>query len=286
MYKLVFLFFISVTVSSCQDFGKLTITASLPSSLEEISGIEKIPHSDLIWAVSDSNNAATLFGFNPETQNIEETINLNGIQNKDWEDMAVDKDGNLYIGDFGNNNNKRKELAIYKVPSVTEDKEQITVYTTTFRYEDQTEFPPKQKDRNFDVESFIHLNDHFYLFTKNRSSNFDGTVKLYKLPDTPGKHIAQLVSTYKTCNNKNNCQITSATINFKTGMVVLLSNSKIWLLKNYKKDDFFSGGIEEIDLDHRSQKESVCFKDANTLYIADEQNGILGGNVYEFQLNK
>lgn len=286
MHKIVFFIFLSVTFSSCQDFGKLTIVASLPASLEEISGIETIPQSDLIWAVSDSHNSASLFGFNPKTQNIEETINLNGIKNKDWEDMAVDSEGNLYIGDFGNNTNKRKQLAIYKVPSVTEDKEQLTVYTTTFEYEDQTEFPPKKKHRNFDVESFIYFKNHFYLFTRNRSSHFDGTVKLYKIPATPGHHIAKVIGSYKTCEDKSNCQITGATINFKTGMIVLLSNSKIWLLKDYKEDDFFSGIIEEINLGHHSQKESICFKNANTLYIADEQNGILGGNVYEFQLNK
>lgn len=286
MYKLIFLLFFSVSLCSCQDFGDLNIVASLPAALEEISGIEKTPKSDLIWAVSDSNNSATLYGFNPRTQNIEEAINLHGIENKDWEDMALDTEGNLYIGDFGNNNNKRKHLAIYKVPSVSEETEQRTVYTTTFEYEDQTQFPPKKKHRNFDVESFIHLNNHFYLFTRNRSSHFDGTVKVYKIPATPGHHTAKVVTDYKICDDKSNCQITGATIDFKTGTVVLLSHSKIWLLTAYNTDDFFSGNIEEIELGHSSQKESICFKDANTLYIADEQNGILGGNVYEFQLNK
>jgi len=286
MRFIVFLLLLSVTISSCQDFGKLQIVASVPAALEEISGIEKIPQSNLIWAVSDSHNSATLYGFNPTTQNIDEAINLTSIKNKDWEDMATDAEGNLYIGDFGNNNNKRKQLAIYKVPSVTESTEQRTIYTTTFEYEDQTKFPPKKKDRNFDVESFIYYNNHFYLFTRNRSSHFDGTVKLYKMPATPGHHTAKVISSYKTCDDKKNCQVTGATIDFKSGTVALLSNSKVWLLKDYKNDDFFSGSIEEIDFDHHSQKESICFKDANTLYIADEQNGTLGGNVYEFQLNK
>lgn len=285
MHKLVFSILLSVTFCSCQDFGKLTLIASLPASLEEISGIEKIPQSDLIWAVSDSHNSATVFGFNAETQNIAQTISLKGITNKDWEDLATDPEGNLYIGDFGNNNNKRKHLAIYKVPALTGDGQQRTVHTTTFEYEDQTKFPPKKKHRNFDVESFIYLNNHFYLFTRNRSSNFDGTVKLYKIPATEGHHIAKVISTYKTCDSKSNCQVTSATIDFKTGTVVLLSNSKIWVLKDYKKDDFFSGSITQIDFEHSSQKESICYKDENTLYIADEQNGSLGGNIYEFKLN-
>ena len=95
-----------------------------------------------------------------------------------------------------------------------------------------------------------------------------------------------MMGSFTPCDNKRTCQVTGATINFKTGVVVLLSNSKIWMLSDYKNDDFFNGSIKEIELGHHSQKESVCFKNNNTLYIADEQNGILGGNVYEFQLNK
>ena len=43
---------------------------------------------------------------------------------------------------------------------------------------------------------------------------------------------------------------------------------------------------EMISLGHHSQKESICFKNNETLYIADEQNGVEGGNLYEFTLNK
>jgi hypothetical protein len=286
MRKFLILLFLSVTVSSCEDFGKLKIVASLPAALQEISGIEKVPGSDLIWAVSDSQNSPALYGFNPSTEEIDKTITLNGIENKDWEDVAIDAQGGVYIGDFGNNNNQREQLEIYKVSSLKATAEELIVYTTTFEYEDQVRFPPKKKDRNFDVESFIHLNNHFYLFTRNRSISFDGTVKLYKVPAIPGEHIAKLIGSYKMCDDKDNCQITAATIDFKSGTIVLLSYSKIWLLKDYTNDDFFSGSIREINLGHHSQKESVCFKNANTLYIADEQNGILGGNVYEFRLNK
>ena len=269
----------------CQDFGKLKIIASVPASLEEISGIEHIPQSELIWAVSDSHNDATLFGFDAKSQSIKKVLNLHGITNEDWEDLAADTQANIYIGDFGNNKIKRKELAIYKVPNVSEEKEKITVYTTTFTLEDQTEFPPKKKHRNFDVEGFIFYKNNFYLFTRNRSSKFDGTVKLYKLPATPGHHTAKVVGTYKTCDDKKHCQVTGATINFNTGMVVLQGFSRVWVLQDYKGDDFFSGSIQEIDLGHHSQKESVCFKNDTTLYIADEQNGVLGGNVYELTLN-
>ena len=38
-------------------------------------------------------------------------------ENNDWEDLTADDKGNLYIGDFGNNHNKRKNLSILKIKS-------------------------------------------------------------------------------------------------------------------------------------------------------------------------
>jgi hypothetical protein len=35
--------------------------------------------------------------------------------NIDWEDITKDKDGNLYVGDFGNNDNERKVYVFTKL---------------------------------------------------------------------------------------------------------------------------------------------------------------------------
>src|SRR5262249_35265976 len=34
---------------------------------------------------------------------------------KDWEDIAIDDDGNLYVADTGNNNFERKSVVVYRV---------------------------------------------------------------------------------------------------------------------------------------------------------------------------
>tara|TARA_R110002072_G_scaffold192257_1_gene349178 strand:+ start:64922 stop:65782 length:861 start_codon:yes stop_codon:yes gene_type:complete len=286
MKNFILVFLLSLGFYGCFDFGELKIIASLPASLEEISGIEKVPQSNLIWAVSDSHNEASLYGFNPKTKDIEKVFNLKTIKNTDWEDLAADENGRIFIGDFGNNSNKRKDLAIYTIDSFLDDQVPVSVEKTTYTYEDQSEFPPKKRKRNFDVEAFIYHQNNFYLFTRNRSSHFNGTVKLYKVPAVPGKQSATLISTYQTCDSRSICQITAATINFETGTVALLGKENVWLLTDYEGDDFFSGTIEKLSLRHHSQKESICFKNNETLYIADEQNGVEGGNLYEFTLNK
>ena len=40
------------------------------------------------------------------------TIKIDNAKNDDWEELAED-DEFIYIGDFGNNNGKRKNLCIY-----------------------------------------------------------------------------------------------------------------------------------------------------------------------------
>jgi len=58
----------------------------------------------------------------------------------------------------------------------------------------------------------------------------------------------------------------------------------VWTFTNFKNDDFFSGDVNKYDLGFKSQKESVCFKNSNTLYITDELVITQGGNLYEFNL--
>ena len=39
-----------------------------------------------------------------------------------------------------------------------------------------------------------------------------------------------------------------------------------------------------LEFNHTSQKEGVCFKDENTLYITDEKARGEGGNLYELKI--
>jgi hypothetical protein len=283
--KILLLLLIPIFTVNCQDFGKLNIIASLPNSMKEVSGIDVVEGSDLIWMVDDRGNSPTLYGFNKDTESFDRQITLTNANNEDWEDVTSDADGNLFIGDFGNNRNDRKDLTIYTVRNITSimsNKAEVT--QTRFYLEDQDKFPPKKKDRNFDIESFFYLNNHFYLFTRNRSKDFDGTTKLYKLPAKEGDFEAKLISSFKTCNDKKDCEVTSAAIHHKTGTVVLLTYDKVFIFTAYSGDSFFEGNVEKIKLDHYSQKESVTFKNENTLYIADERNDGFGGNLYELSI--
>jgi len=128
------------------------------SIINESSGIAKSRNIDnLYWTLNDSGDKARIFPvdkngnvYKPEWYDTFDGLEIANASNIDWEDIAVDNDGNIIIGACGNNGNVRKDLAIYIV------KEPHPLGTIKTRYDkmipfhfpDQKEFPPKMV--NFD----------------------------------------------------------------------------------------------------------------------------------------
>ncbi|APZ46204.1 hypothetical protein BW723_07795 [Polaribacter reichenbachii] len=265
---------------SCQNFGQLEMIADLPKVLEEVSGTETIKGSDLIWMLNDSGNQPKLFAVSEEGKILKEIYVK--TKNHDWEDLTADKNGNLYIGDFGNNNSKRKNLRILKVDKKYLNKKNAEVEKIEFEYEDQNKFPPKKKNLFFDSESFFYYNNHFYIFTKSRTKKKYGKTSLYRIPAEKGKHKAKLIGEFDN-GKKLDSWITSADISDDGKKVVLLSQKNILIFTDFKGDNFLSGNVKEIELTHKSQKEGITFKNNNTLLITDEKSGGEGGNLYKIK---
>lgn len=278
---------IALVFLSCQqDSNSLKELYSLPKKLKEVSGITYFPENNLLWTLEDSGNPNSIYGLDSNGEIVKD-ITIENTDNIDWEDISKDKEGNLYIGDFGNNDNERKDLCIYKIDKNRLNNEStIPAYKISFAYPEQKDFPPKKTAMFYDVEGFFEFKNNFYLFTKNRSKGFDGTSYLYKVPNVAGFHQAQLMGEFKTCDNYNHCAITSATISPDESKVVVLTHDKIWLFENFSGDNFLKGSRTELDLNHFSQKEAICFKDNETLIIADEKTKKKGGKIYEVSLEK
>jgi len=275
MRKIVLL---SLVFISCSNFGQLTLTADLSKSLKEVSGNEMIDNSDLIWMINDSGNKSEIFGVN-QLGKIEKVVSVKA-KNHDWEDLTSDEHGNLYIGDFGNNSQKRKKLFILKVENQNVlNSDEVEVGKITFEYPKLAE----KKRVSFDAEGFFYHENYFYIFTKSRQKKNLGRTLLFKVPNKKGKHIAEFISEYSFCNSVN-CRITAADISKDGKKVVLLSHKSVFELTDFTSDDFFSGKLKELPLGHTSQKEGICFKDINSLLITDEYSMSTKGNLYSFSL--
>lgn len=282
----------AVMLMSCNPKAQDSVTKSqedlktefsLPKKLKEVSGIALSQDQKTIWAIEDAGNKNVVYGLNRQGELVNDVL-VENAENNDWEDITKDTAGNIYIGDFGNNENDRQNLSILKL-DLKNDSQKSTkvIQTTKFHYKGQTEFPPKKSNLLYDCEAFVEKDGSFYLFTKNRSKGFDGTFLVFQIPNKEGDFEAKLIGKLKLEGGYGDAAITSAAINSKNE-IVLLTHKNIHVLSGFTASDFNSAKIQKVPLNHNSQKEAVVFVDDKTLLIADEKDKKEGGNVYQFSL--
>ncbi len=83
-------------------------------AIPEASGIVKSRrHPGIFWVHNDSGNAPLLFAVRADG-GIVRRFRL-AIPNLDWEDIAIDGQGHLYLGDIGNNSGLLRVRTIYRI---------------------------------------------------------------------------------------------------------------------------------------------------------------------------
>lgn len=261
-----------------QSLSLVKIT-SLPTTLHEASGIEMTDTSS-VWTFNDSGGKNRIYKINFSGVTVD-SITIINATNIDWEDITRDVDTNIYIGDFGNNDNSRKNLKIYKIPKPSFIKEDTTTASViSFSYSDQTAFPPGNGNLNFDVEGFFHSGDSLYLFSKNHSTtNNSGYTKLYRLPNEAGNYVAELIDSFYTGE-----LVTAADISDDGSTVALLTYFSVWVFRNFTGHHFFSVTPEKYTFASVTQKEGIVFKNNSEIYISDEKVGSVGGNIYHAEI--
>jgi hypothetical protein len=98
-----------------QPAGRHSLIGRLEDKdLAESSGIvASRRHEGVFWTHNDSGGGPHLFAVNREGKLIAR-FEVAAV-NRDWEDVATDDDGHLYIGEIGNNGGRLGELAVYRV---------------------------------------------------------------------------------------------------------------------------------------------------------------------------
>jgi hypothetical protein len=186
-------FFCVLLLSSCQSTtnegpflpGRV-VGVNRNSKLEETSGLAASRrYPGFLWAHNDSGNPPDLFLLD-STGQTSARLRLAGANNKDWEDMAAmttaDSVTWLFIGDIGDNLEKRTVKRIYKLAEPPLDEENdIPVADTLFI---------RLSDEPRDTEAMLAdpLTRNLYLVTKR-----EGEVLLYeiKFPFTADTLVAE-----------------------------------------------------------------------------------------------
>jgi hypothetical protein len=154
----------------------ITKTGRMPVCINENSGLIRAWQDNYFWTHNDSGGNTELYMINQQGR-IFDTLFVNNSKNIDWEDLTKDDKGNIYVGDFGNNSQARKDLCIYKHHNGKTEK-------ISFHYADQDHFPAREKV--FDCEAFFWYGGKLYLFSKDWSKNHQ--TQLYVLPDKAGDY--------------------------------------------------------------------------------------------------
>jgi hypothetical protein len=152
----------------------------IASEVEEPSAlVASVRHPGVLWTLGDSGTAATVFGLDRRGA-VVARLHVQGVVNVDWEELAIDAEGGLYIADLGNNANTRRDLRVHRVmePEALGDHHVTPVDAIHIAYADQRAFPDPAA-LNFDAEAVVHDGTTLWVWTKHRSDNW---TTAYRLP--------------------------------------------------------------------------------------------------------
>ncbi len=101
-----------VVAPGVEQVGQITY-----SRITESSGIvASRKHPGVFWTHNDGGGIRkqTLYALTRDGRLLAEYL-VSGAQIEDWEDIAIDDHGHLFLGDIGNNNARRQQLAVYEI---------------------------------------------------------------------------------------------------------------------------------------------------------------------------
>ena len=290
---LIIAFFLLAPLLRAQEEGYVGYTplfapefkSLLPEEVRETSGL--FFHNGRLWTHNDSGGKPILYGLDTTTFEVVQRLTLVNAQNKDWEDVCTDGE-NVYVGDFGNNKGKRKNLRIYTFPLKDIPKEgnaSIQVDSICFSFTDQTEFKYEKHQHDYDCEAMFATDENLYLFSKGWAT---GTTRLYRLSKKPGKQMAEVVNGFDSQG-----LITGADYDRESGILVVVGYvNKIWLPFLYLIYDFDDMGTNlpnrrfELHNYLGHQTEGICFYDKGKCFLSAETSPTSTSRVFSIDFRK
>ena len=254
--------------------------------IDEASGLTKSKqHVGVFWTLNDSGGTPTLYAINAARQLVS-VLEVEDATNEDWEALTASDDGYLYIGDFGNNQNERRNLAIYRVP---EPKRLLPASQTMsaraeklpFVYAEQMSFPDNQA-LNFDAEALFYApstdegRGRLYLLTKHRS---DSRTALYRFPRFEANASVRptLVDSFDVGGEGYwfGGRVTGADLHPSKGLLAILTYHKVLIFEVDRLSPRLDKPQFSVELvsRHTQQVEGIAW-DGTTLMLVNEQGDI------------
>ena len=156
--------------------GKLVVRHRAFAPSEGSGVVASRSHAGVLWAIRDGGSSqpglprAALYAYRLAGDRLGtiagrrvRAIPVPGATDRDWEDIATDDHGDLWIADIGDNSCKRASIVLYKVREPDPAAERARLLATyRFTYPD-----PDQGCRGFDAESLFLVDGVPYVVTKS-----------------------------------------------------------------------------------------------------------------------
>jgi hypothetical protein len=238
-------------------------------ALQEVSGIvASRRRPGVFWVLNDSGDRSRLFAIDRQGALLSE-VRVAGAKNVDWEDLTTDADGYLYIGDFGNNDNNRKDLTIYVIeepdPRDPADSVVTVLRRIPFFFPEQHRFPDPE-EMNYDCEALFWDNGQLFVLTKHRS---DTRTALYRIPlEGIAQRAAERIADYDIGS-----MATAASVSPDGRYLAVLSYQYIHVFDRPERGDNWLGGTCHRLLIEGRQCEGITF-DRERILFTNEQREI------------
>ena len=147
-----------------------------PRITESSGVVASRQHPGVFWTHNDGAKSYTLFAISREGKALG-NFHLAGVVVHDWEDIAIDGEKHLYVGDIGNNDARRFLIAVHEIDEPDPQKPGTPLVV---KRSWQLRFPKAP----FDCETLFVLKDFGYVVSKVFN---DARAEIYRFPLTEQK---------------------------------------------------------------------------------------------------
>jgi hypothetical protein len=263
------------------------------AQVEELSGLTtSTTYPGIVWGHGDSGQAPVLWALDLERGELAfppylakefdggktwPGLTLEGASNIDWEDLTT-LNGWLYLGEFGNNGNARRDLGLWALPEPNPraTERQRPAFFLPFHYPEQQRFPAEAWE--FDAEALFADPERnaLYLITKHRKAGdvrrFIPGAKLYRIP----LESRRTESTPLTLIDQHDemTAVTAAELSPSGAWLAVLTYRTLWLFPRPAAGERWLSGpalSRPLPFLETRQAEALSWRDDTTLLLGNEE---------------
>jgi hypothetical protein len=274
-------------LQSAVSVTTLTGTFRSPRLTESSGVVVSRAHPGILWTHNDSGDGPYLYA--TDLQGTDRgAIRVSGAEAVDWEDMALGPCPRqpvecLYIGDTGDNLERRARVTVYAVPEpdpplAAADTQRVTAAALAL----SLYYP----DGPHDVEAlYVSPRDTaLYLVSKGRGRH--GKVRLYRVAraawDMPGRVRAEFVQTLPIVPDRAMGRlVTGAAVRADGGMVAIRTYAEIYFF-SLGPGGWLSPAKQPVCsiAKHQRPGEGIAFREDSSIVVTSEANPLGPGTIH------